>query len=318
MPQQAAFIPDDAPLEVLPRDLSAYRQGNTGVDYVHRFASGRPGPHVLINALTHGNEICGMVAATHLLDTGVRPKIGTLTVSFANVQAYEAFDIDRPYDNRQLVHNLNRIWSPAMLDGDAQSPELHRARALRPVLAAADSILDIHSTRAPVQPFWVYPEVERNAALTQAVGSPLVHLVMPPGAAPGTGVMSYGRHGDPASDSQGAVVVECGQHFARSAADLATDVTLRFLAHHGLIDALPVPADSVSARRFRLLEVHLVQTPQFAFTRPVIGFETFAQGELIATDAGREIRSPCDDCTIFMPTRDPVVGREGVYLTVSL
>ena len=27
-----------APLfEVLPRDLSAYRQGNVGIDYVHRF-----------------------------------------------------------------------------------------------------------------------------------------------------------------------------------------------------------------------------------------------------------------------------------------
>jgi predicted deacylase len=56
--------------EVLPRDLSAYRQGNVGIDYVHRFESGRPGPHVLINALTHGNELCGMVAATHLLDQG--------------------------------------------------------------------------------------------------------------------------------------------------------------------------------------------------------------------------------------------------------
>ncbi|MEI7764917.1 MAG: succinylglutamate desuccinylase, partial [Comamonadaceae bacterium] len=41
-------------LEVLPRDLSAYRQGNIGVDYVHRFDSGKPGPHVLVNALTHG------------------------------------------------------------------------------------------------------------------------------------------------------------------------------------------------------------------------------------------------------------------------
>ena len=37
--------------EVLPRDLSPYRQGNVGVDYVHRFESGKPGPHVLINAL---------------------------------------------------------------------------------------------------------------------------------------------------------------------------------------------------------------------------------------------------------------------------
>lgn len=39
---------------------------------------------MLVNALTHGNELCGMVAATHLLDQGVRPAAGTLTVSFAN------------------------------------------------------------------------------------------------------------------------------------------------------------------------------------------------------------------------------------------
>ncbi|WP_447746954.1 succinylglutamate desuccinylase [Variovorax boronicumulans] len=309
------FAPDTAPLEVLPRDLSAYRQGNTGIDYVHRFASGKPGPHVLVNALTHGNEICGMVAATHLLDSGVRPKIGTLTVSFANVEAYEAFDIDRPYENRQLVHNLNRIWSPELLDGTGDSPELRRARELRPVLDAADYVLDIHSTRAPVQPFWVYPEFERNAGLAQAVGGPAVHLVMPVGAAPGTGVTAYGRHGEPGIDG-GAVVVECGQHFAQSAADLATDVSLRFLAHLGLVD--PVPRVPVAARRFRLLEVHMVTSDDFAFVRPVLGFETFDQGELIAVQAGREIRSPCDGCTIFMPTRAPVIGREGVYLTVPV
>lgn len=79
------------PIEIQPRDLTPYRRGNVGVDYVHRFASGRPGPHVLVNALTHGNEFCGMVAATQLLDSGVRPKIGTLTVSLANVAAYESF-----------------------------------------------------------------------------------------------------------------------------------------------------------------------------------------------------------------------------------
>ena len=313
----ASFAPDTAPLEVLPRDISAYRQGNTGIDYVHRFASGLPGPHVLVNALTHGNEICGMVAATHLLDAGVRPKIGTLTVSFANVEAYEAFDIERPYENRQLVHNLNRIWSPAMLDGAQQSPELRRARELRPVLDAADYILDIHSTRAPVQPFWVYPEFERNAGLALAIGNPLVHLVMPVGGAPGTGVTAYGRHGEAGVDG-GALVVECGQHFSQSAADLATDVTLRFLAHLGLVDALPGAPARASARRFRLLEVHMVKTEGFAFARPVLGFETFQKGELIAVDAGQEIRSPCDDCTIFMPTRAALVGREGVYLTVAV
>src|SRR6478736_6952086 len=144
-------------IEVLPRDLSAYREGNVGIDYVHRFQSGKPGPHVLVNALTHGNEFCGMVAAAHLLDQGVMPLVGTLTVSFANVEAYESFDKAQPFASRQLVHNLNRIWSPEWLDGGQDSPELRRARALRPVVAAADHILDIHSTAQSATPFWVYP-----------------------------------------------------------------------------------------------------------------------------------------------------------------
>ena len=168
--------PADLSFEVLPRDLSAYRRGNVGVDYVHRFDSGRPGPHVLINALTHGNEFCGMVAATDLLDRGVRPLAGTLTVSFANVAAYETFDTARPFESRMLVHNLNRIWSQTWLDGPEDSPELRRARDMRAVVAAADHILDLHSTSQDVEPFWVYPEFARNAQAALAIGRPSTHL----------------------------------------------------------------------------------------------------------------------------------------------
>ena len=300
--------------EVLPRDLSAYRQGNVGIDYVHRFESGKPGPHVLINALTHGNEICGMVAATHLLDTGVRPLIGTLTISFANVAAYESFDQSRPFESRQLVHNLNRIWSAAELDGTADSPELQRARVLRPVVAAADHILDIHSTSQDVQPFWVYPAYPRNAEAALAIGRPPVHLEMPSGLGSGTPLIQHGRHGQ-AEGGGVAVVVECGQHFRQSAADLATAVALDFLAHFGLIAPVadrPAPAEQ---RRYELLETCMVRTTDFRFTRPVQGFEVFAKGDLIATDGPHEIRALCDDCTILMPTREPIVGREAVYLT---
>ena len=303
--------------EVLPRDLSAYRQGNVGIDYVHRFESGQPGPHVLINALTHGNEICGMVAATHLLDTGVRPRIGTLTISFANVAAYESFDASQPHESRQLVHNLNRIWSAAELDGTEQSPELLRARALRPVVAAADHILDIHSTSQDVVPFWVYPAFARNAAVALALGRPPVHLVMPSGLGSGTPLIQHGRHG--LADGQGvALVVECGQHFLQSAADVATTAALDFLAHFGLVDA---PADRPAPGpqcRYELLATLMVRTPQFRFVRPLVGFEVFAKDELIATDGEDEVRAPCDDCTVFMPTREPIVGREAVYLTRPL
>jgi len=302
--------------EVLPRDLSAYRAGNTGIPYVHRFASGRPGPHVLVNALTHGNEICGMVAATHLLDTGVRPRVGTLTVSFANVEAYEAFNRDKPFDNRQLVHNLNRIWSPDWLEGEEDSPELRRARELRPVVAAADHILDLHSTSQDVEPFWVYPAFERNAEAALAIGRPAVHLVMPDGLGSGTPVIQHGRHGLDASDAGAALVAECGQHFLQSSADLAVEVTLDFLAYFGLIEQRPA-AKREPQRRYQLLQTCVVRTPEFRFMRPLVGFETFAAGELIATDGPTEIRAP-EDCTILMPTREPIVGREGVYLARRL
>ena len=67
--------------------------------------------------------------------------------------------------------------------------------------------------------------------------------------------------------------------------------------------------------RYELLQTRMVKTDQFRFARPVIGFERFDNGELIASDGAEEIRAPCEDCTILMPTRAPIVGREAVYLT---
>lgn len=301
-------------LELLPRDLGPYRAGNTGVPYVHRFESGKPGPHVLVNALTHGNEFCGMVAATHLIDRGVRPKVGTLTVSFANVEAYESFSADDPYKSRLLVHNLNRIWSGEWLDGKEESPELRRAREMRPVVAAADHILDIHSTATPVAPFWVYAGYERNARAATAIGVPPIHLVMPAGMNTGTPLIQHGRHGN--ADHHGvSLVVECGQHFQRASADVAIDVTMRFLAHFGLVDADPSWPAPGPQRRFELLSTAVIKTGDVKFARPVVGLETFDKGELIVTDGDEEVRSPVDGCTIFMPARVHVPGRELVYLT---
>ena len=312
------------PIEVLPRDLSPYRKGNVGVDYVHRFVADQPGPHVLINALTHGNEFCGMFAACDLLDRGVRPRVGTLTVSFANVAAYESFDVERPFDSRQITHNLNRIWSAQWLDGPEESVELRRAREMREIVAEADHILDIHSTAQDVAPFWVYPGHRRNSTVARALPKPLIHLVMPNGMSSGTPLIEYGPHGK--ADGPGAaVVLECGQHFRRASVDLAIAVTQDFLGHFGLIELEQEPNHSTGAhggqgehRAFEMLTTHVIRTAEFSFVRPLVGFEVFAKGELIAVDGPEEIRAPCDDCTIFMPTRLPIIGREGVYLTRPL
>ncbi|MBC5763329.1 succinylglutamate desuccinylase/aspartoacylase domain-containing protein [Ramlibacter albus] len=298
--------------ELLPQDLSAYRAGNTGIPYVHRFESGKPGPHVLVNALTHGNEFCGVEAARHLLDNSVRPRIGTLTVSFANVEAYESFDPEKPAASRMVVHNLNRIWGADMLDGSLDSPDLRRARELRPVVAAADHVLDIHSTLRKTGPFWAYPRQGTNEKVAHALGFPPVHMVYTPGQL-GTGValVEYEAHKHPGS---ARLVVECGQHFERESGETAKRVTLSFLAYFGLVDAL-VARPAEPQRPYEVVSVMVVKTPAFRFARPVEPLDVFAAGELIATDGDIEHRAPVDGCTIFMPAREPIVGREAGWLT---
>jgi len=49
------------PVSLTPPDISAYRAGNIGVEYVHQFDSGNPGPHVMISAVVHGYEQFGFI-----------------------------------------------------------------------------------------------------------------------------------------------------------------------------------------------------------------------------------------------------------------
>ena len=138
---------------------------------------------------------------------------------------------------------------------------------------------------------------------------------MPGNLGASTPLIRHGLHGQ--AEGRGvALVVECGQHFKQTSADLAIKVARDFLGHFGLIDHAPMPA--VAPRRFELLNTHVVKNANFRFTRPLIGFEVFAKDELIATDGDEEIRALCEDCTVFMPARTPIVGREGVYLTKPL
>ena len=60
-------------IELVAPDIDSHRRSSTGVDFVHTFESGKPGPHVMVNAITHGNEICGAIVVDRLLRTAIRP-----------------------------------------------------------------------------------------------------------------------------------------------------------------------------------------------------------------------------------------------------
>ncbi|MEO0993575.1 MAG: succinylglutamate desuccinylase, partial [Pseudomonadota bacterium] len=85
-------IPNSYPVELEAPDISANAPGNTGVPYMWSWAAAAPGPHAMVTALVHGNELCGAIALDWLMRREVRPVRGRLSVGFLNVEAYARFD----------------------------------------------------------------------------------------------------------------------------------------------------------------------------------------------------------------------------------
>jgi hypothetical protein len=128
------------------RDLSAYERGNAGIRYAYTFDSGKPGPHVLITGLSHGNEPGGRESVTTLIDRAIVPLRGKLSLALLNIDAYYASNGVDPYGTRFVETDFNRVWDPAILDSDKDTVELRRAREVRPLVDSADVLLDIHAT----------------------------------------------------------------------------------------------------------------------------------------------------------------------------
>jgi predicted deacylase len=307
-------------VELTPPDIEPYRAGNTGIEYVTTFAASEPGPHVLVTALTHGNEICGAIALDALFRAGVRPRRGRLTLAFDNVAAYHEFDPRYPIASRYVDEDFNRLWHPATLDGPRQSIELERARALRPIVDAADFLLDLHSMQYATAPLMLAGVIERSRELALRVGIPEL-IMCDAGHAAGPRMRDYGGFGDPAS-AKTALLIECGQHWERRAAEVATDVTLRFLIAVGAVLPEDVAAlgcpDFDAHPRQRVIEVTEAVTitgDRFEFTDNYRGLEVVPQqGTLIGHDGEREVRTPYDNCVLIMPSRRLVKGQTAVRL----
>src|SRR5207253_6384846 len=158
---------------------------------------------------------------------------GKLTLAFDNIAAYRSFDSRVPTASRYVDEDFNRLWSPATLDSLRQSVELTRARALRPIVDAADFLLDIHSMQYATAPLMLAGTLDRSLALARRVGIPEL-IMCDAGHAAGPRMRDYGGFGDPNS-AKTALLIEAGQHWERRAAEVATDVTLRFLIAVGAV-----------------------------------------------------------------------------------
>ncbi|MEO7493824.1 MAG: M14 family metallopeptidase [Massilia sp.] len=300
-------VPDTYPIEVDFPALDAYAAGNAGLPYVYTFDSGVPGKHTMINALTHGNEVCGAIAVKALLDAGLRPRRGRLTLAFANVEAYQRFDPARPDASRFVDQDFNRVWNPATLDdASLDSSELRRARAMRPLIDSVDYLLDLHSMHERSSPLSVCGPLDKGIALALRLGAP-ADIVSDHGHPEGRRLRDYGDFGSPSS-ARNALLVECGQHWEAGAVKVAQDCCARFLLLAGNVDAGDLPQGWIAPapgtqRVVKVTEPVVAASTDFSFAGPYTGLETFADaGTVIGWNAGQPVRTPYPDCVLVMPS----------------
>lgn len=301
-----------------PIDLGRWRDTKrSGVEGLVRLESGRPGPHVMVTALVHGNELCGAHALDHLLRRGLAPTRGRLSVCFANLAAYDRFDPGDPYASRFVDEDLNRVWHAAALDGPGRSLELVRARVLRPEIDRVDALLDLHSMPRAEPPLVLAGPLEKGRRLARRLGWPAT-VIADHGHHGGVRLRDYGPLGDPAA-APTALLVECGQHWAATSVEVAVGAVLRFLAVFGLLApawAADAPTPDPAAQRFiEVTHVVTIASDAFAFVRPFESLEVIPDpGTVIARDGDRRITTPYPDCILILPGDRRGLGQTAVRL----
>ena len=193
-------------------------------------------------------------------------------------------------------------------------------RSFPPIVDAADFLLDIHSMQYATAPLMLAGTLDRSVALARRVGIPEL-IMCDAGHAAGPRMRDYGGFGDPAS-TKTALLIESGQHWERHAAEVATDVMLRFLIALGILtrdDAAPLAGPDFSAhpqqRVIQVTEAVTITGDSFEFVEDFRGLEVLsAKGTLIGRENGREVCTPYDDCVLIMPSRRLVKGQTAVRL----
>lgn len=302
-------------MEYEPPDIAAYRFGNRGIDFVTTLNSGEAGPHVVINALTHGNEICGAAALCALFAAGIRPARGRLTLVFANVEAYRRFDPADPYASRYVEEDFNRLWSEDILASPRRGVELDRARALAPVYESADVLLDLHSMSTDTAPLILCGAARRGRVLALALGHPS-WVVADAGHRAGPRLIDHHAFTEP-DGARAAILVECGSHWRERTARVATQTCLRLLRVMGMLDdaaARMTVSDADSPPRMvEVTEAVTAGTDHVVFADAVVGLEVVPRrGTLVGFDGTTAITTPYDDCVLIMPSRNARAGQTAV------
>ncbi|APH56438.1 Hypothetical protein GbCGDNIH6_0633 [Granulibacter bethesdensis] len=318
MQTTSAMIPE-LTVRLETPDLDPWITGNTSIQGFTSITGPRPGPHVVLVALTHGNEIAGAIVLDQLLRQGIRPLQGRLTFGFANLAAFARFDPRQPIASRFVDEDLNRVWQNDLLEtspvaSDArrkEAYELCRAREIKPLIDTADVLIDLHSMLWPSRPLILCGRNRQGLELGRRAGDPALPIA-DDGHASGRRLIDY-RPFSEIGTNRTALLIEGGQHWHSETVATLHKIVLNLLAALGMIPPQQKPPSLTPC--WSVTHTIMAQTGHFTFTQPFTGGYTVPHaGTLIAHDGDKTVRTPYDDCLLVMPSLRASAGHTAVRL----
>jgi hypothetical protein len=246
-----------------------------------------------------------------LLEAGVKPTSGTLTLAFCNLEAFDRFDPAHHDASRFVDEDMNRQWMPKRI-AEANTRERRRVAALQPFVERSEWLLDLHSMHEPSLPLSLSGTHPRNVALARQLRAP-EYVVVDAGHKDGVRMRDFGRFGLPdeqASDTR-SLLIECGFHGDPQSLVVARDQCVRFLVQAGVLSAasaaeqLPGWRQPDPAQQWALYVTGPVvaKSERFTFHQPFKGLEVIATaGTVIGDNDGEPVTTPYDHCVLVMPS----------------
>ena len=316
---------NEFPVELVNPDISPYKNSNTGIDYVITLDSGLSGPHVFISSIVHGNEPCGALAIDWFLQNDYRPLIGKLTLGFMNVEAYLAFDPQNPNRTRWVEEDFNRLWAEGVLEDPKRkrTSEFLRANEVKNIISEVDYLLDIHSMQKPCVPLMMAGILKKGIDFARDVGMQMP-IISDSGHNEGMRMRDYFGFSNKASQKN-ALLVECGQHWAKSSEIVAIETMIRFLRTTTIMDK-NFADDFIYHNQtldfqndvYKVGKIITIKSENFTFDQDWQGFETLKKGVLIGKDDQEDIRAPYEETILIMPSKRLFPGKTAVRLAYKL
>jgi predicted deacylase len=288
---------------LIPREecLSYFRSHQfQGLSFSMRIDSGVEGPHVVVVGGTHGNEPSGVKAVVEVHDSIVDRRIvlnrGKITFILGNPTAFER-------DERYVDEDLNRAFT----DQQNNTIEGRRATEIRRFSDRAErmhAVLDLHSVSIGDLQIASY-NIENRSHLDFVLRISVLntHLAYHPRHIQGLLIEEFTRCG-----AEHVAAIECGNHEASNAAEVALEHIHNLLARCGLIDERYL-ADALSAHRETAITQYetllpIVPGKNFRFLVPDVrtGLQ-LSKGDVYAVDDNGDHIAP-SDCYLVLPSKE--------------